>query len=131
MLIHDFIMSDREEILKYTYIDPDDNDITFLNPIMAEHRKLKKIFSKRCISISDDIILDNVEAFAHIPTYWDILDNKEQGLFYHGITIIEAENVPELVQVLLTLEDKPKIKELIKLCNIAIDENKYIVHFGI
>ena len=41
MLIHDFIMADREEILKYTYIDPDDNDITFLNPIMAEHRKLK------------------------------------------------------------------------------------------
>lgn len=130
MLIHDFIMSDREEILKYTEIDPDDN-FAMLDPIIIKHRKRKRIFSKKCISISDYIILDNVEAFANIPTYWYSLDNKEYGLFYHGITIIEEKNVPELVQVLLTLEDNPKIKELIKLCNIAIDENKYIVHFGI
>ena len=130
MLIHHFIMSDKEEILRYTEIDPEDN-FAMLDPIIIKHRKRKRIFSKKCIRISDDIILDNIEAFDHIPTCWYSLDDKDYGLFYYGITIIQPENVPEFVHVLLNLGDNPEIKELIKLCNIAIDENKYIVHFGI
>ena len=62
-------------------------------------------------------------------------NNKGEGLDYYGNTIIPTESLEKFIKNIEQVKCKPKykeqLKELIELCRKAIEEDKYVVHFGI
>ena len=81
MLIHEFIIASRTEILLNVSYD--------------------MIKNRECVKISDDIILDNYKDFSKsYKTHWFSLENVDEGLNYHGITIILNENLQQFMIVL-------------------------------
>lgn len=83
-------------------------------------------------TIPDELVLTNINTFfVGYSTYWDTFDCANEGLNYHGITIIPPSELPHFLRRLNQLQAECGINDLIVLCNSAISSNKYIVHFGI
>ncbi len=87
------------------------------------------------IKVSDDIILNNslfLKGYNTFKVYWH---NKGEGLDYYGNTIIPTESLEKFIENIEQVKCKPKykqqLKDLIELCRKAIEEDKYVIHFGI
>ncbi len=81
-----------------------------------------------CISV-DDVYLENIVAnFDHIDFYWHTLDVKGMGLAYCGVTLIPPSAIKAFVDV---IEDVYGLFELKELSEKAIEENKWMIHFGL
>ena len=81
-----------------------------------------------CISVSDDYLEDIVEKIQHIDFYWHILENKQKGIAYHGITLIPLTSIYNLIDVVKGIADLVELKELV---DKALKENKWMIHFGV
>ncbi|WP_143353674.1 hypothetical protein [Candidatus Enterococcus mansonii] len=69
-----------------------------------------------------------------IETYFCVSNQKERGLDRWGITIISPASVPAFYDVIIKDKknyDQFYITELSKLLLKAIDENKYLIHYGV
>lgn len=85
-------------------------------------------------------------------TFLVYFKNEGEGLDYHGITIIPTSSLPKFIQNIelakkeldskayvrslakLKLKKEDCLQELnnlIELCKSAIEQNKYVIHFGI
>ncbi len=103
-----------------------------------------------CITVDDDIILPLFKNFDIMKTYHHNIGIPNLGLAYYGITLIPPNSLnyfqDVLRELLTTLEVgefriiRVKVKsnksssglnELIVMISLAIQENKYIIHFGI
>jgi len=117
---HDFYISSTPTLLKY-------NDIKY-----EEHY----------IRIQDRFILDNYPLFKNVELYWNNTEKLGPGFNYYGNTII----TPKMAQELLNIMEKfikydgseeaeyfvgEEYNMLREILNDAINENKYIIHFGI
>lgn len=118
-LIHDFVLC--KEVPKD--IDP---------------RKYKGISFK----IQDQFIEENYDVFKNVKMYWNNLDNVDQGFNYYGITIITPEIAEELLQTVKIFLEENKSEQteyfvgddwdtMKKIFEMAIAENKFIIHFGV
>lgn len=124
MLVHEFVMADREEIIK----NISENEMESNLPIISY--SLKK--GKECVNIEDEVILENYQEFSHgFKTSWYCAKGDDNGLCYDGITVILWENLREFLEILLKYKYISSINKLIDLCTRAIAHNKDIVHFGI
>ncbi len=81
-----------------------------------------------CITVDDDYIEDILERFNDIDFYWHSLDVPGKGLAYCGITLIPPSSDKAFVAA---IEDIPELSGLKALLQKAMDENKFVIHFGI
>ena len=75
------------------------------------------ISNYKSIKVSDDIILNNslfLKGYTTFKVYW------------HNKSFIE-----NIEQVKCKPKYKQQLKDLIELCRKAIEEDKYVIHFGI
>lgn len=83
-----------------------------------------------CIWVDDDFIEPILIDLQSIDCYWHTLKVAGKGIAYCGITLIPPQSMDKLKNILL-LQDKIEYIDLISLINMAKEENKYIIHFGI
>ena len=84
------------------------------------------------VAIPDEVVLANATAFfTGFSACWDTIDSFNEGLNYHGITIILPNELPHFLRNLDQLKTENGINDLLLLCNSAVLSNKCIVHFGI
>ncbi|MCM3116324.1 short-chain dehydrogenase [Neobacillus sp. MER 74] len=87
-----------------------------------------------CISVDDEIIIDLNENLSIMKTYFHSLERPKFGLAYWGITIIPPESLSMFFDVVTSATLYKKSAELNELASKilqAIEENKYMIHFGI
>lgn len=88
----------------------------------------------KCISVDDDLIQDFSESLKVMKSYFHSYDRPEFGLAYWGITIIPPESLSQFYDVVVSSPQFKKSEELTDLATIinqAIEEKKYMIHFGI
>lgn len=92
-----------------------------------------------CISVDGDLIdeiynkgfkdkLDALETFAHN------MNRPYKGLAYYGITLIPQKSLKEFLDILMEANIEYKSEDfenLIKKIYTAINENKWLIHYGI
>ena len=81
-----------------------------------------------CISVNDDYLENIVSEFNNIDLYWHSLDVSEKGLAYCGITLIPPSSMQNFISV---IDNIPELHQLKELLSKALDENKWVIHFGI
>lgn len=81
-----------------------------------------------CICVDDEDLEAVLLNFKSIDFYWHILDVKDKGLEYSGITLIPPCSIKAFIDVIKDISVLSKLKEL---CKKALKENKWIIHFGI
>lgn len=124
MLVHEFIAVPRAEIIQ--------NLEETKRKCGMEIISMKLKDSKKCIFVDDDFILDNYEAFlSGLKSHWYNINNNDQGLNYHGITILLNNELEDFINVLKKLKNKQYINELLKLCEMAMKQELDLIHFGI
>lgn len=128
-MIHEFIMLDKEDIpYTTTYALKGDNKVIVL----------------------DDYIVANNPLFFHgFKTYKVSFKNESEGLDYHGNTIIPTSSIFDFLENIHKVRKgnlepmmettyviskemlEKQLEDLMIFCKKAIDENKYIIHFGL
>ena len=81
-----------------------------------------------CISIDDEIIEEIDKALIHIDFYYHTLDVKAKGIAYCGVTLIPPVSLNSFICVIKT---NHKLCDLTKLAQTALDEDKWMIHFGL
>ena len=91
-----------------------------------------------CISVSDElideVIIKYLKELGHLKTYFHVKKHPALGLDYCGTTIIPPSSLKEFKKIIMRANKQFKSNELDKLIrkiNIAIKENKYVIHYGI
>ena len=120
-MLHDFFLAKKNE-----FTDPEKE----FNKLYDENKKNKYI-----IYIDDEIVLNNPLFLKGFKSFKCYFKNLSEGLDYYGITILPTESLEKFIKNIEQVKCKPKykeqLKELIELCRKAIEEDKYVVHFGI
>lgn len=81
-----------------------------------------------CISVNDDCLENIIANFNNIDFCWYTLDVKEKGLAYCGITLIPPSSIPSFIEVIKGVSGLSELKELSEK---ALEENKWMIHFGL
>ena len=81
-----------------------------------------------CISIEDEYIEHIAVELQSVDFYWHTLSVKGKGLAYWGITLIPPSSLKDFIKI---IEKDPVLSELTELLEKALDENKWVIHFGI
>lgn len=91
-----------------------------------------------CISVNDDLVEEAIvkynEELMSIKTYFQITTHPCTGLDCCGVTIIPPESLKQFRGIFIRANSKYQSKELklfIKKISNAINENKYLIHYGI
>ena len=91
-----------------------------------------------CISVSDDllegIVKEHLEELGKLKTYFQMKKHPGLGLDYCGITIIPPRSLKEFKKIIARANKQFKSSELenlINKINIAIRDNKHLIHYGI
>lgn len=87
-----------------------------------------------CTAIEDDFINDWWEELVLIKTYFHTLSRPEFGLARWGITLIPPESLESFYEIIA--KDKrsivsKEIIELMKIIRVAINQKKYVIHYGV
>ena len=83
-----------------------------------------------CIYIDDDYIEPLLAELQTVACYWHTLLKPEKGLAYYGITLIAPQSIDSLINILVS-RNKQVYFPVINLFRQALEEGKYIIHFGI
>lgn len=83
-----------------------------------------------CVAVEDDTIQLLVASLASMKTYFHSLQRRECGLAYWGVTIIPPESLPQFYDVVESHHSKG-LEKLSTKIKQALEENKYMIHFGI
>lgn len=81
-----------------------------------------------CISVNDDDLENIVVHFSNIDFFWHTLDAPAKGIAYTGITLIPPTSIQAFIDV---IRDVFGLSELKELSEKALEENKWMIHFGI
>lgn len=91
-----------------------------------------------CISIDDYLIGELTirydEELMAIKTYFAISTQVGNGLDYSGITIIPPKSLKQFRDIIIKANSQyqsHELKLLIEKISNAINENKYLIHYGI
>ncbi|WP_400195358.1 short-chain dehydrogenase [Lysinibacillus telephonicus] len=113
-LVHDFgIINDINDKNSYSSYSPELNN---------------------CIQVQDEVVQELVEGLKIIKTYFHSLERPNVGLAYHGITLIPPESLSQFLDTILTNKVIKNFEETSLLCEKiqqAIEQNKYMIHYGI
>ena len=81
-----------------------------------------------CISVDDGLIAPLLDKLSLIECYWHTLERPGKNLAYYGITLIPPSSMEQFIEI---LEGVAGTEELRSLLFRAIEEDKYVIHFGI
>lgn len=81
-----------------------------------------------CISVKDDYIENILEKLSDIDFYWHTLDVSGKGLAYSGVTLIPLTSMQKCISVINNIPELHRLKELLLK---ALNESKWVIHFGI
>lgn len=91
-----------------------------------------------CISVSEEligeVIIKYLKDIGNLKTYFHVKKYPALGLDYCGTTIIPPSSLKEFKRIIINANKYFESKELDKLIikiNVAIRENKYVIHYGI
>lgn len=88
-----------------------------------------------CVPIDDTTYIDDWwDRLKLMKTYFHSLKRPEYGLARYGITLIPPESLPTFQDIVLSDQRIHKDMCLVKLAeriNDAINQNKFMIHFGI
>lgn len=115
---------------EFGIIDEFDKNCNYvLNYDLEKNREKYKI-----ISIEDDYVMNWVEKLSTVKTYYQKFDNLNYGLDRYGVTLIPPESLEKLYECIINDTSFLKNDKLVDLANLvkeAIENNKFIIHFGI
>ena len=97
-------------------------------PVMGKRYDEYEPQKYNCISVDDAYLEDIVADFNHIDFYWHTLGVKGKRLAYCGVTLIPPSSIKAFVDV---IEGVYGLFELKELSEKAIEENKWMIHFGL
>jgi len=104
-------------------------------PLEIRYSLLDNSKVQKKIIISDKFILKNAcylsSKFVTFKSYWFTIGNVKNGLSYYGTTIFETEMIPEFLYHLKKIDDCDEKTKLIELCECAIKNDSFIIHFGV
>lgn len=84
-----------------------------------------------CIKVSDSDMVPLLEELgARLSTYFHSLDRPATGLAYGGVTLIPPASLGEFRDILLSRHN-PAYDALIALIGKAIEQDRFMIHFGI
>ena len=83
-----------------------------------------------CISIHDEYIQPILKDLSTLDCYWHTLNVQSKGLAYYGITLIPPKSMDRFIEI-LSKNNSVEYYQLIDLLKLAIQLDKYIIHFGI
>lgn len=81
-----------------------------------------------CISVDDDCLNSVIKELTTIDFYWHTLSVKGKGLAYYGITLIPPVSLKTFIDI---IADKPELCELRELAEKALEQNKWVIHYGL
>lgn len=81
-----------------------------------------------CISVDDNCLKGVGERLNSMDSYWHTLSVKGKGLAYCGITLLPPCSLKIFID---TISDNSELCELRKLLEKALDQNKWIIHYGL
>ncbi len=88
-----------------------------------------------CVYIDDDQYIDDWwERLALMKTYFHCFSRPEFGLARWGVTLIPPESLPAFQDIVVSDARINKDKQLVLLAQMiqkAIEEKKYMIHFGV
>lgn len=84
-----------------------------------------------CIKVSDDYFNEWVVELMDVDVYWFQLSRPKQGFARYGVTLIPPESIPRIKAVAMRDIEIASVSEFIQLLDQAINQNKYVIHFGI
>lgn len=87
-----------------------------------------------CISIDDDILNDWWSQLTSMKTYFHCYSRPSFALARWGITLIPPESLEYFYDIVSKDKRAQSLIELINLMNLlrrAMDENKYVIHYGV
>lgn len=81
-----------------------------------------------CISVDDDYIEVVAPRLNNVEFYWHSLDVPAKGIAYCGITLIPPASIERMTEVIKTVDELSDLKQLLQK---ALNENKWVIHFGL
>ena len=81
-----------------------------------------------CISVDDDYVAAIAERLTAIDFYWHTLSVKGKVLAYCGITLIPPSSLYAFIGVIAGDSHLSELKELLEK---ALDEDKWVIHYGL
>lgn len=81
-----------------------------------------------CISVDDDYIEPITSRLEALDVYWHTLSGKGKGLAYCGVTLIPPCSLRAFIRV---IEDNSDLSGLKELLEKALDENRWVIHYGL
>ena len=89
----------------------------------------------QCIAIDDNIYIDDWwECLNKMKTYFHCMSRPNTGLARWGITLIPPESLVEFQDIVLSdmrLYSDDNLVNLARKIKMAIDENKFMIHYGV
>jgi len=91
-----------------------------------------------CVSVGDELIEEIIakygEELTAIKTYYQVSAQAGSGLDYCGVTLIPPESLGQFRDLIIKANRhyrSPELELLIEKVSAAINENKYLIHYGI
>ncbi len=81
-----------------------------------------------CISVDDELVEVLDKETLHIDFYHHTLDVKAKGLAYCGVTLIPPESLEKFIDI---IKNNPMLCELKDLSETALNQKKWMIHFGL
>ena len=81
-----------------------------------------------CICVDDEYVEKLHDDLNKTDFYWHTLDVKGKGLAYCGVTLIPPDSLASFIDA---VKDDFQLAELENLLKKALEENKWIIHFGL
>ena len=101
-------------------------------PFFSENMSFSAFNGVRLLRISDDFILKYHEPIREVRMYCAGTGEMIDGLAYHGTTVLNPQMAANLMDELLPFcEKSEECRMLISILMKAIEQNMYVIHFGI
>lgn len=81
-----------------------------------------------CIPVDDNYIEQITPRLNNVEFYWNSLDMPAKGIAYCGITLIPPTSVKRMIEVIKTVDELSDLEQLLQK---ALNENKWVIHFGL
>ena len=83
-----------------------------------------------CISLGDEWLEGLLPLLDNIPCFWHTRQRPAKGLAYCGITLIPPQSLERFLCV-FQAQDNAAYDGVIALFQRAIQEGKYVIHYGL
>jgi hypothetical protein len=89
-----------------------------------------------CISVPDDMLESWMMGLTDMPTYFGCYNRPKKGLARYAVTLIPFASLPRFIKTITekTTEEFtniPEYLELLALLEKAMQDEKFVIHFGV